>query len=115
MRKFAVPEVRVLGAKRRINPLTFMPEWDSRGRPLWDMPGPTSYVEHKSTGKRITEPIRVPVYRGVSASYERYVKAQIRRNRRKQAEKAAALQAEADELNKAQMEELINEQADNEE
>ena len=114
MRKHAVPETRVPGAKRRIDPLTFMPMYDMKGRPLWDMPGPTSYVEHtrwrkhKKTGERVPEPIQVPIYRGVPASYARYVQSQIRRHRRKAMEKKIQEQfenqAKVDELNAAEKE-----------
>lgn len=104
MSKFALPQTRVLGATRRIDPDTLMPAYDSKGRPLWNMPKPVRYVEHvnwrrhKRTGKRIPEPVMVPVYRGVSASYARWVKAQIRQKQRK----AAEAQAKVDALNEAE-------------
>jgi hypothetical protein len=99
MRKAFEPETRVPGATRRIDPDTLMPMSDDKGRPLWNMPAPVSYAEHtrwrrhKRTGERIGEPIQVPVYRGTSASYARWVKGQIRRNQRKAAEAQAAVDA----------------------
>jgi len=62
---------------------------DKRGRPLWTMPPPSSYVEHKRrrrhrrTGAVIKETITVPVYRGVAACDYRYARAQYRRLQRK--------------------------------
>ena len=78
-----------------------MPMTDSKGNPLWDMPAPIRYAEHtrwrrhKRTGERIAEPVQVPVYRGTSASYARWVKAQIRRNMRKQEEARKAAEEQA--------------------
>jgi hypothetical protein len=91
MHKAFTPQSIILGAKRRINPETLMPMSDSRGHPLWDMPPPVRYAEHKRwrrhnrTGERIAEPIMVPIYRGTLVSYARWVKSQIRRNQRKDA------------------------------
>lgn len=108
MRKTFYPETRVPGASRRIDPDTLMPASDGKGRPLWNMPAPVSYVEHtkwrkhKRTGKRIPEPIQVPVYRATSASYARWVKGMIRRNQRKAAEAQAAVDA----LNEAEESQL---------
>lgn len=94
MRKFAEPLTvipRAVSAETR----------DKRGRPVWEMPKTETYVEHikwrkhKKTGKRIAEPIMVPVYRGYPASLLRHARAQFKRAMRKQAE-AAALQAEQD-------------------
>lgn len=99
MQKYATPQTRMPGATRRINPETLMAMSDDKGRSLWNMPAPISYVEHtrwrrhKTTGARIPEPIMVPVYRGTSASYARWVKAQLRRNKRKAAEAQAAVDA----------------------
>ncbi len=96
MSKFAFPQTRVPGATRRINPDTLMPALDHKGRPLWNMPAPVRYAEHTKwrrhhrTGERVRETIKVPVYRGTSASYARWVKSQIKRNRRKAAEVQAA-------------------------
>jgi len=87
MKQF-VPLTVVPGARRRIDSDTLMPMSDKKGNPLWDMPPPISYVEHRRTSKRGVEPVQVPVYRGASASYARYVKSQIRRNQRKAAEVA---------------------------
>lgn len=97
--KMYEPQTRVPGATRRIDPETLMAMSDEKGRPLWNMPPPVGYAEHtrwrkhKRTGKRIGEPIQVPVYRGTSASYARWVKSQIRRNQRKAAEAQAAVDA----------------------
>lgn len=104
MQKYATPQSRVPGAQRRINPETLMPMYDDDNRPLWNMPAPVKYAEHtkwrrhKTTGARIPEPVMVPIYRGTSASYARWVKAQLRRNHRK----AAEAQAEVDALNAAE-------------
>lgn len=104
MRNLHVPQTRVPGARPRINPDTLMAMFDNDGKMLWDMPPPSSYVEHKvwrrhkRTGKRVEDMAMVPVYRGTSASYARWVKAQLRRNQRK----AAEAQAVVDELNAAQ-------------
>lgn len=87
------------GVTRRIDPETLTAMSDDKGRPLWNMPAPVSYEEHtrwrkhRNTGERIAEPIMVPVYRGTSASYARWVKAQLRRNRRKAAEAQTAVDA----------------------
>lgn len=94
-----MPQTRMPGATRRVSPETLMAMSDDMGRPLWNMPPPISYVEHtrwrrhKKTGVRIGEPIMVPVYRGTSASYARWVKSQLRRNRRKEAEAKAVADA----------------------
>lgn len=94
MRKQHVPQTVLIGAKRRVNPDTLMAAFDSRGNALWDLPAPVRYAEHKRKG----EPVQVPVYRGASASYIRYVKSQINRDKRKQRE----AQAEVDALNAAE-------------
>ena len=86
MRKQFIPLTILIGAKRRIDPDTLMAMSNMKGVPLWDMPPPIRYVEHKRTSKRGVESIQVPVYRGASASYVRYVKSQIRRKQRKAAE-----------------------------
>lgn len=99
MRKTFEPQTRVPGATRRIDPGTLMPAFDDKGRPLWNMPAPIRYAKHanwrkhEETGERILEPIMVPIYRGTSASYARWVRGQIRRNQRKAAEAQAALDA----------------------
>lgn len=104
MQKAFVPQAVIPGVRRRVDPETLMAMSDANGNPLWDMPAPIRYVEHKKwrrhkrTGDRIAEPIMVPVYRGTSASYARWVKAQLRRNQRK----AAEMQAEVDALNEAE-------------
>jgi hypothetical protein len=92
MRNMHPPQTRVPSARPRVDPETLMPTHDDKGRMLWDMPAPSQYAEHKRwrrhkrTGERIAEPIMVPIYRGTSASYARYVKSQIRRSQRKAAE-----------------------------
>jgi hypothetical protein len=76
-----------------------MPIFDKKGFPLWNMPAPVCYVEHKKwrrhkkTGERIAEPVTIPVYRGTSASYARWVTASLRRQQRKAAEKQAIIDA----------------------
>ncbi len=84
------PETRIPGATRQINPETLMPASGYRGRALWNMPAPIKEVAHRrwkrdeATGKRIAaDPVMVPVYRGTSASYARWVRSQLRRQRRK--------------------------------
>ena len=101
MNKQFTPLTILIGAKRRVNPETLMVAFDSKGNALWDLPPPVSYAEHtkwrkhKRTGNRIPEPVQVPVYRGASASYIKYVKSQIRRGQRK----ALEAQAEVERLN----------------
>ena len=108
MHKLHVPQTRVPGAQRRIDPETLMLTSDDKGVPLWNMPAPVNYAKHKKwrrhrrTGQRIAEPVHVPVYRGTSASYARWVKAQLRRNQRKIAE------AEADALGSKEAADLTN-------
>lgn len=103
MRKAFVPMTVIPGARRRVDSETLMAMLDSKGNSFWDMPAPVSYAQHKQwrrhkrTGERIAEPVTVPVYRGTSASYARWVKAQLRRNQRK----AVEAQAEVDDLNAA--------------
>ncbi len=97
MQKAFVPQTVIPGVRRRVDPDTLMAASDRDGTPLWDMPTPGGYAQHtkwrknKVTGARIAEPVMVPVYRGTSASYARWVKAQLRRNQRKAAEVDAAL------------------------
>lgn len=104
MQKVFAPQTVIPGARRRVDPDTLMAMSDKHGNPLWEMPPPVSYAKHKKwckhkrTGQRIAEPVMVPVYRGTSASYARWVKAQLRRNQRK----AAEAQAEVDAMNVAE-------------
>lgn len=106
MQKVFMPQTVIPGGRRRVDPDTLMVASDEYGKPLWDMPPPISYEKHKRwrkhkrTGQRIAEPVMVPVYRGTSASYARWVKAQLRRRQRK----AAEAQAEVDALNEAERE-----------
>ncbi len=99
MRKAFVPLTVIPGVKRRVDPETLMVVSDKKGKPLWDMPSPvrhekhTVWRRHKSTGERIAEPVMIPVYRGTSASYARWVMAQIRRRQRKAAEAQAKAEA----------------------
>ncbi len=99
MQKVFVPQTVIPGARRRVDPETLMAMSDKHGNPLWDLPAPISYAEHKKwrrhkrTGARTAEPIQVPVHRGTSASYARWVKAQLRRNQRKAAEALAEVAA----------------------
>lgn len=92
MRKTFVPQTIILGVSRRIDPKTLMAMSDRNGMPLWNMPGPIRYAEHKRTDTKISGPIMVPIYRGTSASYARYVKSQVRRDQRKFAEKMQEIQ-----------------------
>ncbi len=104
MHKLHVLQTRVPGARRRIDPETLVSMYDDKGVPLWSMPAPISYMEHKKwckhkrTGQRIAEPIMVPIYRGTSAAFARWVKAQLRRNQRKAAEAQAEADAEENSL-----------------
>ena len=108
MHRTFVPQSVIPGVRRRVDPETLMAMSDNNGKPLWDMPPPTSYIQHKKrrrhkrTGAVIEDTITVPVYRGTSASYARWVKGQIRRNQRK----AAEVQAEVDALNEAEQNSL---------
>ena len=95
------------GVRRRVDPETLMATFDSKGNPLWDMPAPIGYAEMiaciKEGRKYARKKVQVPVYRGTSASYARYVKAQIRRDQRKLAALAAeTAAAEAEENNSLQ-------------
>ena len=104
MQKAFMPQTVIPGVRRRVDPDTLMAASDQDGKPLWDMPPPISYAQHKKwrkhkrTGQRIAEPVMVPIYRGTSASYARWVKARLRRSQRK----AAEAQAEVDALNMAE-------------
>ncbi len=112
MRKVFVPLTVIPGVRRRVDPETLMAMVDKPGNPLtgglWDMPPPVKYVKHtkwrrhKRTDERIAEPVMVPVYRGTSASYARWVKGQIKCSQRK----AAEAQAEVDVLNEAEQNSL---------
>ncbi len=70
-----------------------VPARDKKGRVLWEMPQPTSYVLHTKRGFRgkgktkvvLEEKIEVPVYRGFDASLVRNVKSALRRKRIKEA------------------------------
>ena len=103
MRRVHVPQTRIPGAQPRIDPDTLMPEFKN-GTMLWNMPAPSNYAKHKvwrrdrRTGKRVGDMAMVPLYRGTSASFARYIKSQIRRSQRK----AAEAQAAVDELNAAE-------------
>lgn len=107
MRPTFEPQTRVPGATRRINTETLMPMTDKKGRTLWNMPAPVRYAEHtkwhrdEKTGERIAEKIKVPVYRGVSAEFARYIQSQIRRQHRKNAEKLATTEKEVEALAEA--------------
>ncbi len=104
MRNLHVSQTRVPGARPRIDPDTLMPVFNKAGTMLWDMPAPSKYMEHKvrrlhkRTGKAIEDTAMVPIYRGTSASFARYIKSQIRRSQRK----AAEAQALVEELNAAE-------------
>jgi hypothetical protein len=88
---------------------------DMKGRPLWNMPEPTGHVNHKKwslskeTGERIAEIVKVPVYRGTSAEYARWVRGQIKRSQRKAAEEKARLDAENTAMQEAEaaLEDLV--------
>lgn len=91
MRKAFLPQTRVIGATPMRDNLG-MHMKDKKGRYLWNMPKPTSFVEHESfimapiavAGKVVrvkkSVPVQVPVYRGVSASLWRYIRGQVKRN-----------------------------------
>jgi len=81
MRATFEPQTVILGATRQMDATGFLPAVDKRGRLVWAMPNPISYEKHKGLVDG------VPVYRGTSASYARYVRAQVRRARRKAAER----------------------------
>ena len=89
-RKFAEPGIIVPGATRRVDPETLLPEFAVKNKvPLWNMPTPIRYVEHvrrrldKKTKTVITDKVAVPIYRGVSASLVRMIRAEYRRTQRK--------------------------------
>ena len=90
--KYTVPQIVVPGATRRIDPETLSQMKSKKGVLLWDMPAPLRYVEHthrrldKKTKKVITDKVAVPIYRGVSASLARLIRAEYRRTQRKAAE-----------------------------
>ena len=104
MQKAYLPQTRMPGAQRRIDPDTLMAMSDEDGKPLWNLPAPVKYAEHrkwrkhKRTGERTAEPVMVPVYRGASASYVRWVKAQLRRNKRKAEEAKDEAEAALEDL-----------------
>jgi hypothetical protein len=83
----------VPGARRRVDPETLMVMTSDHGRPLWDMPAPIRYAEHVHVDKKGRHPIKVPIYRGASASYARRVRSEVRRNQRKAAERQATVDA----------------------
>jgi len=96
-RKFAIPQTMVPGATRRIDPDTLLPKVSAKNKvPLWDMPTPVRYVEHtrrrlnKRTKEVITDKVMVPIYRGISTSIVRHMRAEHRRTQRKAL--AAAIQ-----------------------
>ena len=68
---------------------------DKRGRFIWEMPQPTSVVLHTKRsfrGKGKTkvvqvEKVKVPVYRGFDARLVRNMKSELRRKKRKDAER----------------------------
>jgi hypothetical protein len=69
---------------------------DAHGRAVWIMPAPSAYVEHRTRRKgRGEEPrvvhgtVQVPVYRGFSASFARYMRNQQRRAARAESIKQA--------------------------
>lgn len=95
MRPFTGPHTFVPGATRRIDPDTLLPEVDKKGHPLWDMPTPVCYVEHKKrhkhkhTGKVTEETIMVPVYQGMGARMANWYRGQARRAVRESEERKA--------------------------
>ena len=72
---------------------------DKKGRPVWQMPRPTAYVEYIQVVKevisvddkpriiKVKKPVRFPVYRGMSAKDARLQRARIKRDHRKRLEK----------------------------
>lgn len=87
--KFAVPGMFVPGAI-----LTGMME-PRTGRPVWQMPKPVAYVERlqvvekiefiddKPRRTKVKKMVQFPVYRGMSATVARAMRAQFRRSQRK--------------------------------
>lgn len=88
--RFANPLIVVPGATRRIDPETLLPMVSIKNKvPLWDMPTPIRYVEHvkrrldRKTKTVIVDKVMVPIYRGLSASLARLIRADYHRMQRK--------------------------------
>lgn len=98
MRKFATPMTVVPGATPVIEGEGIMAKHarDKKGRPLWNMPKPIGFHKTTEVDKNGRREKLVPVYRGVSASFARYVRSQIRRQRRQQ---SALMNARDDAVN----------------
>ena len=84
MRKFALPTTVVPNARKNIDPDTL--------KPVWDMPKPTGkhetlqvvkerYEDAKGKPKtrKVKRKLSFPIYRGTTASFARYMRAQMRR------------------------------------
>lgn len=84
-----------------IDPETKVPLFDGKGRPLWDMSRAkvSEIVTHngiiKQGSKYVRGEIQVPVYRALSAQDARFIRAQIRRMKRKEDEEKARKEAES--------------------
>lgn len=100
MKKYAVPGSVVPGATKAIDPDTKLPMYNAKGRPIWDMTKAVMSTKavHNAVIKRgkkfVREKVEVPVYRSLSAQDARYIRAQIRRAKRKEAEAKARKEAE---------------------
>lgn len=108
--RFAIPQTMVPGATRRVDPDTLLPVVNVKNKvPLWDMPTPIRYVEHvkrrlnKKTKTIVVDKVMVPVYRGLSASLARLIRADYRRTQRKAEEARRADVIEATAAHKAEM------------
>ncbi len=105
MRKHALPLTKVWPLATLVrDPVTFAPETDKKGRPIWDMPKPIGQhpviqivkepVETKLpddttkvTMVKRRKAVLAPIYRGVSAQMLRYAKSQAKRRQRIETER----------------------------
>lgn len=95
MRPFAEPMTVVPGATRATKEDAITPKFDSKGRPVWDMPEPIRYDEYiqvvtqvvtengQKRLRKVKKPVKFPVYRGVSARLANEIRADQRRAQRK--------------------------------
>lgn len=109
MRKHALPQTIVPGAKKDIDPDTLKQKTDKRHRPIWVMPKPTGkhettqVVTHRFTdangkpkSEKIKRKVAFPIYRGVPADLARYMRSQMRRGiRLRNYMKAKAVQGDS--------------------
>lgn len=105
MRKHALPLTMTWPLAKLVrDPVTFAPETDKKGRPIWDMPKPIGQhpviqivkepVEEKQPDDTIQvkmvkkrKAVLIPIYRGVSAEMLRYAKSQAKRRQRIETER----------------------------